>query len=83
MSVKALEEKVEIPKEAEEDLGDVPTAMELALRQAMQGTEMGAELMTAPRPGRGNGRKGDGKKQDKRRQQQSDIFARTLQNRPK
>lgn len=81
LSVKALEEKHEVPKEAEEDLGDVPTAMELALRQAMQGTEMGAELMTA-RQSRST-RKGDGKKQDKRRQQQNEIFSRTLQNRAK
>ncbi len=82
LSVKALEEKHEMPKEADEELGDVPTAMELALRQAMQGTEMGAELMTAPRASR-NARKGETKKPDKRRQQQSEIFSRTLQNRSK
>lgn len=79
LSVKALEEKHEVPKEADEDLGDVPTAMELALRNAMQGTEMGAELMKA----RPNQRKADNKKQDKRRQQQSEILTRTLQNRAK
>ena len=80
LSVKALEEKIEMPKD--EDDEDMPTAMELALRQAMQGTELGAELLTARKPQQRQARKED-KRPDKRRQQQSEILSRTLQNRVK
>src|SRR5258708_4380586 len=81
LSMKALEEPVAaIPEEDDEPL---PTAMELALRQAMQGTEMAEEFEVNHKPGskvkphrakRGN---------DKRRQQQDEILNRTLRNRVK
>jgi ribosomal protein S1 len=71
LSVRALAEaapKVEVSEQAEEDL---PTAMELALRQAMQ--DSGIEM-----PIRGKQAKRRTKK-NKRRGDQEDIFARTLQ----
>jgi ribosomal protein S1 len=81
LSVKALEEKIEIPKSIEDDIdvSKLPTAMELKLRQAMQGTEMGSLL--SRKDGKKAG-KGDAKK-EKQRQQQSDILRNTLANRPK
>jgi predicted RNA-binding protein with RPS1 domain len=71
LSVRALAEaapKVEVSEQAEEDL---PTAMELALRQAMQ--DSGIEM-----PMRGKQAKRRSKK-NRRRADQEDIFARTLQ----
>lgn len=83
LSVKALEEKHEVPREADEDLGDIPTAMEVALRQAMQGTDMGTELMSAPKPKSSRKDNNAKKGNDKQRRQQSEILTRTLQNRVK
>jgi small subunit ribosomal protein S1 len=80
LSVKALgAEKAEAPKD--EDLKDIPTAMELALRHAMQGTEMGEQLVVDAKASK-PARKQD-KRNDKHRRQQSDILTRTLQNRVK
>jgi small subunit ribosomal protein S1 len=73
LSVKALEEKIEIPKNLEEDtdISKLPTAMELALRSAMEGTDMAAQLPIKSK-----------KKQDvrseKRRQEQSEALARAM-----
>lgn len=76
LSVKALEAKIEIPKEEEKD-EKVPTAMELALRSAMRGTDMGDEFEAAKASKRRD------KNKNKNRQQQDEIIARTLQNRVK
>ena len=78
LSMKALEEPVEVVEDESDD--KVPTAMELALRRALQGTDMAVELEAAhkasrqPRQKRGS---------DKRRQQQEEILSRTLRNRVK
>src|SRR5215831_7228115 len=74
LSMKALEEPVEVPKEEADE--KVPTAMELALRRAMQGTQMGEEFAARKAAKRE-------KRQDKRRQQQEEILSRTLRNRVK
>lgn len=68
MSIRALEEAamIEVNQEAEEDL---PTAMELALRQALEGT--GMEM-----PERQHAKKRN--KKEKRRHEHEEIFARTL-----
>ena len=79
LSVKALEVKHEMPKEDEKD-EKVPSAMELALRAAMKGTEMG-ETFEADKAA--NQKRRNDKKQNKGRQQQEELLARTLQNRPK
>lgn len=80
LSVKALEEKVEIPKNLNDDVdfGRMPTAMELALRGAMQGTDMAAQL---PLPRRRAESKNE--KTERMRKQQAELLTRTLQNRPK
>jgi len=77
LSMKALEEQVEMPQDEEDE--DQPTAMELALRRAMQGTDMGAEFTPTPKQAKQKREKPG----DKRRQQQDEILARTLQNRVK
>jgi len=66
MSVKAAEAPVEVVEEGGEE--NVPTAMELALRQAMAGSELEAP--------RGKNSKRD--KRGKHSQEQEDILARTL-----
>jgi small subunit ribosomal protein S1 len=76
LSMKALEEPVEMPQE--EDNEEMPTAMELALRRAMQGTDMAADFV----PSKQQKPKRE-KRSDKRRQQQDEILQRTLQNRVK
>ena len=79
LSVKALETRVETPKD--EDLTDIPTAMELALRFAMRGTEMEGQLAAADKA---KPRKQDKRQEkEKQRKAQTDIALRTLQNRPK
>lgn len=74
MSLKALEEPVRMPVEPE-DNEPLPTAMELALRRAMQGGEDAGDD-TPPRRGsqRTNAKGG------KRREQLEDILERTLRN---
>jgi predicted RNA-binding protein with RPS1 domain len=80
LSVKALEEKIEIPKNLNEDVdfGRMPTAMELAIRGAMQGTDMAAQL---PEPRKKAESKNE--KAERLRKQQAELLTRTLQNRPK
>lgn len=73
LSIKALEEPATVEVLAADEPDEyVPTAMELALRRAMEGTDMEEDL---PRRG--------GKRRDKRnsRNQQEDILSRTLQQR--
>lgn len=75
LSIKALEEPTAYLEEAVEDAEDeyVPTAMELALRRAMEGTEMEEEL-----PQRSTKRRG---RKRSSRNQQEEILSRTLQQR--
>lgn len=68
MSLKALEEKVELPKDEAED-EHLPTAMELALRRAMEGS-------TEPR----RDERSKKKQQEKRARELDDIIERTLRN---
>ncbi|MEP7288811.1 MAG: S1 RNA-binding domain-containing protein [Chloroflexota bacterium] len=78
LSMKALEVHEVTPDEDENE--EVPTAMELALRRAMQGTDMADEFaatLKVKQPRR------DKRPNDKRRQQQNEILTRTLQNRVK
>ncbi len=70
MSVRALAEPAITPAE-EEDNEEMPTAMELALRQALEGSGMSI-------PARQSKNKRRSKK-NKRRTEREDIFARTLQ----
>lgn len=79
LSIKALEEPAQVAQPDESD-EKVPTAMELALRRAMQGTEMAQEYEAA--------HKAKQSRRDKRadkqhRQQQEEILSRTLRNRVK
>ncbi len=78
LSLKALEEPVEIPKEVQNEEEEYqPTAMELALRRAM---EANGETYTPPaKPGRSK-RERRGNKRDRQRDQMEDIFERTLRN---
>ncbi|MBX3064403.1 MAG: S1 RNA-binding domain-containing protein [Anaerolineae bacterium] len=80
LSRKAMAEPT-VTAEADDEEDDAPamTAMELALRNAMRGTEMG-DSFAASKKGREN------KKQalnDKRRKEQEELLNRTLQNRVK
>jgi small subunit ribosomal protein S1 len=80
LSIKALEEPVQAVSDEPEER--VPTAMELALRRAMQGTDMAVEFEAAhkaTKQSRREKRSGN----DKRRQQQEEILSRTLRNRVK
>jgi ribosomal protein S1 len=72
MSLKALEEPIRMPVEPE-DNEPLPTAMELALRRAMEG---GAD------DDGGSSRRGSSKRQPKagKREELEDIFSRTLRN---
>jgi transcriptional accessory protein Tex/SPT6 len=78
LSRKALEEPVSIPAD---DSDDEPamTAMELALRNAMRGTEMGDSYAAQKNTKR------DAKKQreEKHRKEQEELLSRTLKNRVK
>jgi ribosomal protein S1 len=79
LSMKALEEPAVLPKE--DDNEQVPTAMELALRQAMRGTDMAEEYEASHKQAKQPRR--EKRSADKRRQQQDEILSRTLQNRVK
>ncbi|HML22774.1 MAG TPA: S1 RNA-binding domain-containing protein [Aggregatilinea sp.] len=68
MSIRALEEAAMI-EAIEEDDEDMPTAMELALRQALEGSGM---VMPQRQQQKKRGKK------EKRHQEREDIFARTL-----
>ncbi len=70
LSVRALEAPVKKIAEVAEDAEDLPTAMELALRRAMEDSGMAM-------PARAN--KGKRHKKNRRREEREDIFARTLQ----
>lgn len=74
LSIKALEEPTVIEREESEPEEDVPTAMELALRRAMEGTPLEGSLKR-------EGKKGRDKKQRGAGSTQEDIMARTLQHR--
>ncbi len=80
LSIKALEEPVHVAQDDGES-EDIPTAMELALRRAMQGTEMAEEYEAthskAKQPRR------DKRADKQHRQQQEEILSRTLRNRVK
>jgi ribosomal protein S1 len=75
LSMKALEEPVQMAQDDEDE--SVPTAMELALRRAMQGTELAQEF-NVPRKKTRRDKSGD-----KHRKQQEEILSRTLRNRVK
>jgi small subunit ribosomal protein S1 len=81
LSIKALEEPVPVAVGDEED-DNVPTAMELALRRALQGTEMAEELEVA-KPKLPKQPRREKQRSDKRRQEQEEILSRTLRNRVK
>jgi transcriptional accessory protein Tex/SPT6 len=79
LSRKAMAEPTSTAMEEEEDDTPAMTAMELALRNAMRGTEMG-DSFAASKKGR------ETKKQaltDKRRKEQEELLNRTLRNRVK
>jgi small subunit ribosomal protein S1 len=77
MSLKAMEEPVEIPVEPEEAEVEQPTAMEVALRRAMEAN--GETYEPAPKTGRSK-RERRGNKREQQRDQMEDIFERTLRN---
>ena len=79
LSMKALEEPVTMPRE--DDNEEVPTAMELALRQAMRGTDMAEEFEATHKQAKQPRR--DKRTANKHRQQQDELLSRTLQNRVK
>jgi small subunit ribosomal protein S1 len=70
LSLKAAEEPVQMPQEDEAEAANIPTAMELALRQAMEGKEEGRERRA----------KRERDIQEKRRREQDEIIQRTLRN---
>jgi small subunit ribosomal protein S1 len=69
LSMKAAEEPVAVPLDEEDD-SSIPTAMELALREAMDSKE----------GGRGRREKRERDRRDKRRREQDEIIARTLRD---
>lgn len=69
LSLKAAEEPVQLPPDEEEDT-NIPTAMELALREAMDSKETSRERRE----------KRERDKRDKQRREQDEIIARTLRN---
>ncbi len=73
LSIKALEEPAVIERADDEPEESVPTAMELALRRAMEGTEYEGSLKREVKKGRG--------KKQRASSAQEDIMARTLQHR--
>lgn len=77
LSLKALEEPVEVPKVPEEEEEYQPTAMELALRRAM---EANGETYTPPaKPARSKRDRRENRR-ERQRDQMEDIFERTLRN---
>jgi small subunit ribosomal protein S1 len=72
LSVRALEEPARVQIEADEETAEnLPTAMELALRRAMESS--GMEMPTSADRGKRRNKK------NKRRSEREDIFMRTLQ----
>lgn len=78
LSRKALEEPVVMP-ESEDDNEPSMTAMELALRNAMRGTEIGDAYAEAQKVKREKKQAAN----DKRRKEQEELLNRTLKNRVK
>jgi transcriptional accessory protein Tex/SPT6 len=78
LSRKALEEPIVMP-ESEDDNEPAMTAMELALRNAMRGTEMGDVYAEAQKVKREKKQAAN----DKRRKDQEELLNRTLKNRVK
>lgn len=78
LSRKALEEPIVMP-DAEDDNEPSMTAMELALRNAMRGTEMGDAYAEAQKVKREKKQAAN----DKRRKEQEELLNRTLKNRVK
>lgn len=79
MSLKALEEPVAItPEPEEEEEAAAPTAMEMALRRAMEAN--GEDYEPAPKGGGRSKRERRGNKREQQREQLEDIFERTLRN---
>jgi small subunit ribosomal protein S1 len=69
LSLKAAEEPIQLPQDEEEDT-NIPTAMELALREAMDSKETSRDRRE----------KRERDKRDKERREQDEIIARTLRN---
>lgn len=78
LSLKAMEEPIEIPKEPEEEEVYQPTAMEVALRRAMEAN--GETYEPAPKGNSRSKRERRGNKREQQRDQMEDIFERTLRN---
>jgi len=78
LSLKAMEEPIEIPKEPEEEEVYQPTAMEVALRRAMEAN--GETYEPAPKSNSRSKRERRGNKREQQRDQMEDIFERTLRN---
>ena len=75
LSIKALDDSTVVEQiQDDEPEGNIPTAMELALRRAMEGTEMESDLRDRASKSKRN------KKRD-RYSRQDDILSRTLQHR--
>lgn len=69
--------KIQVMPEADEEQEHIPTAMEVALREALQGREQAAQSAPAARPP--SAKKPPAKK--RRRGEQEDLLARTLSQR--
>jgi ribosomal protein S1 len=78
LSRKAMEEPIVMP-ESEDDNEPAMTPMELALRNAMRGTEMGDTYAEAQKVKREKKQAAN----DKRRKEQDELLSRTLKNRVK
>jgi hypothetical protein len=72
-----MEEPIEIPKEPEEEEVYQPTAMEVALRRAMEAN--GETYEPAPKSSKSK-RERRGNRREQQRDQMEDIFERTLRN---
>ncbi len=76
LSVRALEQPTAVAEEDEEEAEELPTAMELALRQALEGSGMTFSSKESNKNKRRT-------KKNKRREEHEAIFARTLQQHQK
>ena len=77
LSLKAMEEPVVVPQEPEEEEVYQPTAMEVALRRAMEAN--GETYEPAPKSTRSK-RERRANRREQQRDQMEDIFERTLRN---
>ena len=77
LSLKAMEEPVVVEQDPDEPEVEQPTAMELALRRAMEAN--GETYEPAPKNSRSK-RERRGNKREQQRDQMEDIFERTLRN---